>query len=644
MRSSATKALLAAVALVLCALPSSASAQIAFAPCPHYPSLQCGSLAVPLDRSTRLPGTIRLAAVRRVAQSKPGDTAVVALAGGPGQAATPLAREFAALLQPALATRDLLVFDQRGTGASTTLSCRLRGRSLTSAAARCASQLGAQRGQFTTAASVEDLESLRAAIGYDKLVIYGVSYGTKVALDYAARYPRRVEALVLDSPVPQGGPDTLQRSTFQAMRRVLDDLCAGGACAGITDNPVADLAARVRRLARGPLRGRLIAASGRRQAAAVYRRDLLSILLAGDLNPTLRAELPGALTSARRGDSAPLVRLAARAAGIVNRAARPPGRQAGGEEFSDIVFAATLCEEGVFPWNRAASRATRAQQARAIAHGVGETAFFPFDSASALRTDIIELCIGWPNATPAPPAPAPPPDVPTLVISGAADLRTPREDAAQIAAMIPSAQLLSVPHTGHSALAGDMTPNACGRRAMQQFFAAQPVTPCDQVATRFPPAPVAPTRLARVRGTGSSDRVGRSITAAVATAADVRRQVLGDLLELGRLPRRDGGLRGGRVTIDAGGRMTLRDVVYVPGVAISGSVPFHAGGTSILRIGGRGAARGRITVTPSTITGRVGGRRVRLLAGAAAAGVRAQDGPGTQLDALLGSFRLRRAG
>ena len=80
MRSSATKALLAGVALVLCALPSTASAQIAFAPCPQYPSLQCASLAVPLDRSSRLPGTIHLAAVRRVAPANPGDTAVLALA------------------------------------------------------------------------------------------------------------------------------------------------------------------------------------------------------------------------------------------------------------------------------------------------------------------------------------------------------------------------------------------------------------------------------------------------------------------------------------------------------------------------------------------------------------------------------------
>lgn len=638
MRFSATKALLTAIALVLCASPSTAGAQIAFAPCPQYPSLQCGSLGVPLDRSAQLPGTVRLAAIRRLAGARPAENAVIALAGGPGQAATPLVREFATIMLPALASRDLLVFDQRGTGASTGLSCMLRGRSLTAAATRCAAQLGARRGQFTTAASVEDLEALRAAAGYERLVLYGVSYGTKLALDYASRHPQRVEALVLDSAVPQAGPDTLQRSTFGAMRRVLADMCAGGACHGISKDPVAELAGQVQRLAGKPLRGPLIAASGRRVPAAVYRSDLLNVLVAGDVNPTLRAELPAAITSARRGDAAPLVRLAARAAGTIDRGA---AREAAGPLFSETAFAATLCEEGLFPWDRAASRPTRAQQARALVNIAGDAAFFPFDGASALATDIIKLCIGWPTVTPPPPALPPPPDVPALLVNGAADLRTPREDAGRIAAALPRSQLLEIPHTGHSSLAADMSPDGCGRRGVRQFFAGEPVTPCAAGPPQFPPAPVAPTRLDRLPGTGSGDRAGRSITAALLTAADVRRQVVGDLLELGRFPRRDSGLRGGRVTISSTGRMRLSDVVYVPDVRISGTVPFPAGATQVLTIAGRGVARGRITVSATSITGRVGGRRVRLAAAAANARMQLQH---DAVGALLRGFPVRRAG
>ena len=66
----------------------------------------------------------------------------------------------------------------------------------------CALQIGPARGSFTTSESVEDIESIRHAAGYKKLVLYGTSYGTKVALEYAERYPQHVESMVLDSAVP----------------------------------------------------------------------------------------------------------------------------------------------------------------------------------------------------------------------------------------------------------------------------------------------------------------------------------------------------------------------------------------------------------------------------------------------------------
>ena len=166
------------------------------------------------------------------------------------------------------------------------------------------------------------------------------------------------------------GPDPLQRSTFAAMRRVLTELCAGSECSGISGNPTGDLASRVRSLARKPPAGLLTSARGVRQRVEIDRGDLFDVMLTGDLNPTLRAELPGALTSARRGDSAPLIRLVARSAGIISFAKQ----QATGSEFSDAVFAATLCEEGNFPWNRASSLTGRAQQINAAAQRAGRGA------------------------------------------------------------------------------------------------------------------------------------------------------------------------------------------------------------------------------------------------------------------------------
>ena len=419
------------------------------------------------------------------------------------------------------------------------------------------------------------------------------------------------------------------------MRRVLSELCAGGACNGISGNPAGDLASRVRSLARKPLRGLLTSARGVRQRVEILRSDLFDVMLTGDLNPTLRAELPGALTSARRGDSAPLIRLVARSAGVISLA-----RQASGSEFSDAVFAATLCEEGNFPWNRGASASGRAQEINAAAHAAGESAFKPFDSSTALETEMISLCLGWPTATPGFTPAGPLPDVPTLVIDGNTDVRTPLEDAATVKSLIPSAQLLSVPYTGHSALASDLSTEQCGLRAVGEFFAAQPVTPCSPSANPFSPTPVAPTSFKRLKPTGRSGKVGRTITAALQTAQDMRRQVIGDALQAGQLPSRAGGLRGGRVVV-RNETLMLFDVVYVAGVKVSGSVPLNSLGRQRLTVGGAKVAKGKITVTPTTITGYLGGRKISLTAGAAAAATKPAE-PG--IARLLRAFRLRHAG
>ena len=634
MRLTAPLALLVAAGLLLLAAPT-AGAAIAYAPCTARSALQCGSLDVPLDRSGTIPGTVRLAAARRVAPSNPTNTAVLGLAGGPGQAALPLIADFAMQLAAGLATRDLLMFDQRGTGASSPLACRLSGNSLTAAGQRCAADIGIRRSQYTSAATVEDIEALRANSGYAKLVIYAVSYGTKVALDYAARYPTHVAGLILDSVVLPAGPDPLQRSTFAAMRRVLTQLCAGGACNGISGNPTADLASRVRSLARRPLTGPLTSARGVRRNVAIVRDDLFDVMVNGDLNPTLRAELPGALTSARKGDAAPLIRLAARSAGIISLAKK----QSAGSAFSDAVFAATLCEEGNFPWDRALGLPGRAQQINTAARAFGAAAFNPFDIPTALTTEMISLCLGWPSTTGGYVPAGPLPDVPTLVISGNADVRTPFEDAGTVKALIPSTQVLAIAHTGHSTLASELSDEQCAARAVRQFFIGETVTPCAPTGNPFSPTPVAPTNFNRLRTTGRAGKIGRTITAALATVSDMRRQIIGDALEAGQLPSRAGGLRGGRVVV-RNEVITLFNVVYVPGVKVSGSVPLN-GGRDRLTISGTKAAKGKITVTSTTITGRLGGRRISLVAQAAAAQDRAAD---ADYRKLLRSFKLRQAG
>jgi hypothetical protein len=100
-----------------------AQAQIAFAPCGDSNDFACGHLTVPLDPSGGTPGTITLAIRRHRAPVGEARSAIIALAGGPGQAGAPVRRTVRQLLGPIVATRDLIVFDQRGIGLSAPLSC-----------------------------------------------------------------------------------------------------------------------------------------------------------------------------------------------------------------------------------------------------------------------------------------------------------------------------------------------------------------------------------------------------------------------------------------------------------------------------------------------------------------------------------------
>ena len=418
-------ALAAAVAVLV--LAPGAHAAIPYAPCDPV-GFQCGQLAVPLDRTGAVPGTVTLKVKRVVASSNPTATAVVALAGGPGQAALPVATEFASILGPSLATRDLLVFDQRGTGSSGRLSCPAFDRVVTSivdAAAQCANQLGPARGFYRTSDSVDDIEALRVESGYQKLVLFGVSYGTKVALDYAAKYPANVESLVLDSVVPPEGSDVLNVSTFKTMPRALGELCVSGACYGITTSVGHDLFNLVHKVGRKPISGKVNTPGGNRLTVRLDQDGVLDILLAGDLNPTLRSELPGAMRSAIKNDTRPLLRLLLRAKGLTGI---PDARAQGplDESDSDALFAATRCEESAFPWDRNAGAEQRASQALGAARAHPATDFQPFNYKIALRSESMPVCLAWPNASPPPAPPTPLPPVPTLILSGGSDLRTPR--------------------------------------------------------------------------------------------------------------------------------------------------------------------------------------------------------------------------
>jgi pimeloyl-ACP methyl ester carboxylesterase len=595
------------------AVAVSARAEIAFAPCGSSNEFACGHLTVRLDPGGASAAVITLAIQRHRAPVGDEKSAVIALAGGPGQAALPFTEQFANLLGPIISTRDLIVFDQRGTGLSHPLSCHRFEPSVGNgppgaAIAECAAQIGPMRSFYTTAYSAADVEAIRVAGGYDKLVLYGTSYGTKLAEEYAQDYPSHVEALVLDSVVPPNGPDPLNRTTFAAVPRILRQLCSGHACAHITKNSTADLANLVRRLGKGGRRARWIDGHGHPRTIGISSEALIEALLEGDLEPGLRAEFPAAVRSAEHGDVAALARLLARARSSEGSEGESPS-----DSFDGPLFFATTCEEELFPWSRAASPSGRLVEAKAQIHALGTAGIAPFTQADVLDLSDIAACAFWPFTTPALVVQnAPFPSVPTLILSGADDLRTPTANAREVAAAIPGSKLLVVPNVGHSVLSGDAT--HCSTNALQALFLARPIKPC-ALAPPPPlvrPVPLAPARLADVSpAPGNRGKPGRTLHAVLETLTDSGRQLALMVLSqpgasnAGALSSLSvGGLRSGWAGF-AAGKLVLRDYSYVPGVTVSGEI---SAGKIALRVGGAAAAHGTLLADPESPHGRLRGR------------------------------------
>ena len=203
----------------------------------------CGTLAVPLDpRSAGGEAVELFVAVVEASAGQASPDPLVVLASGPGDAAT---RRFVATergFSRILRYRDVVLVDQRGTGRSAPLRCDgsryaalLAGgdvRSAVDAGIACLGQLRHDPRFFTTSVAVADLERVRAALGYEQLNLYGVSYGTRVAQHYLRRHPARVRSVVLEGILPPDaplGPD-LAVASQTALDALFERCAADDAC------------------------------------------------------------------------------------------------------------------------------------------------------------------------------------------------------------------------------------------------------------------------------------------------------------------------------------------------------------------------------------------------------------------------------
>lgn len=192
-----------------CTLSSSASASAVEA--------QCGTLSVAENRADPGGRQIELAIAWVPAREDALPDPVFMLAGGPGQSARDSYPQLADAFSDINKRRHIILLDQRGTGASNPLICKnaegesaamAEGSESPAAAAafaeRCRDELSGRADPrfYTTSDAIADLDAVRAALGAEQINLVGISYGTRVAQHYAARYPAHTRTVLLDSAVP----------------------------------------------------------------------------------------------------------------------------------------------------------------------------------------------------------------------------------------------------------------------------------------------------------------------------------------------------------------------------------------------------------------------------------------------------------
>lgn len=444
-------ACLAALVWVLAWAPAAQSAS-----CPWV--ADCRTLTVPLDRTGAVPGRVALRYAlgeRRSRVTAP----LVMLTGGPGQAGVLFAEDWEFLFDLDSTGRTIVTLDVRGTGASGLLRCpafeRALARSDMASAGGCGASLGPRRAFYRSSDSADDLEALRRRLGVPRIAIYAVSYGTRIAVEYARRYPDRTDRVVLDSPVDDAS-DPFLGETFEAIPRVLRTLCRQS-CPGGGAAPVADVQRLAERARATPM-----TVKTSRGRVRIDEDALLNTLVTGDLDPDeLMRPFPGAVRAALAGRPGALARLV-RTAELLNG----PDTV---EAFSPALFAATICEEAPVAWDRAAAPAERRAQALTALAARPAAAFSPFTSTAALNFSWLSLCGDWPAPTrqlgPEPPAPTP---VPVLILSGDLDVRTPREGARRLAARLGNATVVSAPTAGHDVFGAAL--GSCATRSVAAFL------------------------------------------------------------------------------------------------------------------------------------------------------------------------------
>ena len=439
---------------------------------PENDRAECALVSVPADWSTPDGDTIELALYRVPSTAEtPAADPVIYLEGGPGGAGVSTLPEFldggaggAAYLRE---RSDVYVLDQRGTGYSRPalycpeLAAAERGESdLTVAWNACRDRFvadGVDFADYTSANNARDVEAVREALGIERWNLYGLSYGTRLALTAMRDVPGNLRSVVLDSVFPPqiNGIAESAYPIYWAIEQIAINCAADDDCAENVGDIRAKIEQGVARLDANPL-----TIDGETFAAG----DYLQLIAARIAEP----ELPSIVLAVADADDATLAASLAEAGGDEGDGEDelPPLDQVDPAVYPFVadtaegMYAAVVCAEEVpFPADVASPD---------IAGGFSET--LQRVVTEGTRDENIEIAcavLGVPAADPIEVA-AVESAIPTLVLAGTADIQTPPTWSLLAAETLPNAQYAEFAGLGHGLL-GD---NACLNAITSDFLAA----------------------------------------------------------------------------------------------------------------------------------------------------------------------------
>ncbi|MGZ8572273.1 MAG: alpha/beta hydrolase [Actinomycetota bacterium] len=399
----------------------------------------CGRLTVPEDRShpdgRQIALNVRL--VPAVA-SDPQPDPVFFLAGGPGGASTQSWWSAPDLFPIVHWDRDIVLVDQRGTGDSNLLLWPelpdLSGLSRHEMSGALASWmdvalagLDADPRFYASPQAADDLDDVRAALGYDRIDLYGASYGATLAQYYLRQHGSHVGSVVLDGGTLLDVPilELLPGSSQSALDSVLERCAADTACHAAFPDPAGDLERAMARLAKDPVRTDIrdpwtdepIVVNAGALAAQIHY-----LLVTSD-----SADVPLVLHQAATGTIEPI-------AERIRDASEDPSTSSN----AMVMYWSIVCSEG---W----ARDDPAKTAR-----LGAGSYLLRNQLDAARTSAFG-CRVMPEASLPPGDTAPVrSDVAVLLLNGTEDPQDPPSNVADAAAELPNSLSIAVPALGHT--------------------------------------------------------------------------------------------------------------------------------------------------------------------------------------------------